>query len=88
MVIKACLFHRNMTFHECFLAFFDRPNFRAEWTGIPGAGGAYAAAVPRVTVTLEPMVRALVQFWFFPPALVSALHSGDRFRAASAALGF
>jgi hypothetical protein len=39
-----------------------RPNVRAEWTGIPGAGGAYAAAVPRVTVTLEPFVRALLQF--------------------------
>jgi hypothetical protein len=62
-------------------------NVRAEWTGTRGAGGAYAAAVPRVTVTLEPIVRALLRFRFriFSPTRGHPLHCQPLVRAASAA---
>jgi hypothetical protein len=55
--------------------------------GTCGAGGAYAAAVPRVTVTLEPIVRALLRFRFriFSPTRGHPLHCQPLVRAASAA---
>jgi hypothetical protein len=63
------------------------PNVRAEWTGTRGAGGAYAAAVPRVTVTLEPFVRALLRLRFriFSPTRAQPLHCQPLVLAASAA---
>jgi hypothetical protein len=65
----------------------ERSNVRAEWTGARGAGGAYAAAVPRVTVTLEPFVRALLRFRFriFSPTRGHPLHCQPLVRATSAA---
>jgi hypothetical protein len=64
-----------------------RPNVRNERTATRGAAGAYAAAVPRVTVTLEPFVRALLRFRFriFSPTRGHPLHCQPLVLAASAA---
>jgi len=62
-----------------------KANVPAEWTGSRGAARAYAGGVPRETVTLEPIVRALLRFHVFRFPLHSSLQPSP-FRAASAAL--